>query len=285
MGEFEELLARGVQAFEEEDYERALQSFRDARAIASPPALEYNIGRTLLALNRCREASAAFDSYLEHDSLSRSERKKGNHRLEQSRDECPEPGTLEVACKPEDMTAEVWVAGHDADCPANLELEPGEYPMRVGAPGYRPNRTEIEIRPGETTREIITLEARPAPDHPNSASQSGRRVDTRITQIAGLIVGGGLISAGLGSDLTARRRIRDLERARKQNDRARIADLQKEADRAQTRTVIFYAAGGAVTLAAGAWLTADLLASDDNDARVAYEIQLRPTGIAGNIRW
>lgn len=285
MAEFEELLARGVQAFEEENYERALESFRDARAIAAPPALEYNIGRTLLALNRCRGASAAFDSYLENDSLSRDERKKGNDRLEQSRDKCPEPGTLEVACKPKGATAEVWIAGREADCPATLELEPGEHPMRVDAPRYRSKRIKVEIRPGEKTRENVTLEARPEPDPPNSASRSGRRVDTRTTQIAGLIVGGGLLSAGLGSDLTARRRIGDLERARKQEDRARIADLRKEADRAQTRTLIFYAAGGAVSIAAGGWLAADLLASDDNDARAEYEIQLGPAGIVGNVRW
>lgn len=281
MQRFKKLLATASEQYGNNQYEKALETFREAQDIAAPPTLTYNIARTLEVLDRCEKARAKIREYLDDDGLSQQKRQKGEKRLEQL-EQCRAPGSLRVECQPDEAEATVVVGERRRACPADFELDADTYEVRVEAPDYRSIDAEIEIPAGESVHHSVAL----VEIGPPEAETGGGGLfsnGARVVQFGGLFAGAALLTGGLASDLGANGRLRELRTAKTTGNAARIRELRNQGQRAKTRTAALYLSGAALTLGSGTWMAFDLAGGEQREDPSQFTLGISPRHLVA--RW
>lgn len=139
-----DLFERGVTAFDEGDYDRALELFRRSYAIRPAPLVLYNIAVTERHLGRHAEAIRHLTRYLEETENVDARREVVRSELDEISSRM---GRLVLEVEPEG--AEVHVDEVLVEQGAEpLWLSPGPHRVRVSAPGHRTSIEEIELAPG-----------------------------------------------------------------------------------------------------------------------------------------
>ena len=190
-----ELIERAVAAFEEGDYQVALDHFSTAYELVPRAEIEFNIGMCLERLGRLREAKARYEHALEGDELGPEGRARARAQLEGV---LPRLATLRVT---EPSGAEVLV-GRDDRCevPCELVLDPGTHDVVLRDGDARRSR-EVTLVPGG--EEVVRFEPEVAPAIVPPPTETPPRDDGYAPGVlsilgAGLVVAGGAGIVGFG---------------------------------------------------------------------------------------
>lgn len=281
--EFKRRLARGVEAFRRERYEAALEAFREASKIATPPSLQFKIGRALEELERCDRARHVYEAYLENDELSDEKRARGERRLDELAEVCGEEGTISVTCRPSSAEATVRVASRELGCGDRVDVEEGEHRVELQtAEGERQNRT-VEVQAGETA-DVAFRVGDSAGTEGASSTERDALSWQKTLQYGGMITGGGLLVAGLATDLSTQGRLTEIRRAERAGELERVRRLERAASAARSRTVGFYVAGGVLTVASAVWFAVDSSGERQSSATVGGA-EIRASGSGIRLTW
>ena len=283
--QFKRLMATGAKHYKAREYDQALEAFRSAEEIASPPSLKYSLGRTLQALHRCSEAEAVFQNYVSSDGLPDAKVEKGRKRLRELRRNCTPIGTLQIRCTPSDVRTMIRIADTEKTCPATFELEAGAHPVAVRAEGHRDIDITARVSGGERTTHTVTLVETGGGGVAQRRSKGDKLGWKPFAQYGGLAVGAGLIAGGLASDLGAKSRLEKLRKAEEAGDADRVQSLKQEGKTAKTRTALLYGTGAALAIGAGTWLVIDVLSKDTDSKSATAGLAVTPTSVSGFVRW
>jgi hypothetical protein len=199
-----EAFAAAERAFEEHDYELALQLFRRAQELRPHDAVRFNVAVCLENLGRFREAAIEYELAADSDQLPDEARARAREQLARTRARL---GTLVIFGAP--ASAAVNVGELTCTLPCTLALDPGEHTVVVqGARRVEERRT---IARGETVQlEVDAAEpdAPPPPEAPPSRGWNSFGVLTGIGALAAATGIGGIIGFGVTTeDLGARYRM------------------------------------------------------------------------------
>ncbi|HUQ06859.1 MAG TPA: PEGA domain-containing protein [Kofleriaceae bacterium] len=160
------LLQSGNTFYDQGAYAQALDLFRAAYARYPSTKLLFNIGKTLEAMGRHREAAATFDAYLARPDVDPARR---GEIVDLLRALEPRLGTLVFASL--DDEARVTVDGETAT-PAGrpvrvVRIDPGDHTVRVEKPGFLPFELTVSVGAGEAKNLDVRLSPEPpAPPQP-----------------------------------------------------------------------------------------------------------------------
>lgn len=157
------LFEEGVSLAKEEKWAEALARFEASRDLVERPSTLFNIGTTLMRLERPTAATGAFERFL---ALSdRSDRKAAARKmLEEAR-----AAVVEIELRIEPQSASLTVDGEVVarDGPVRkLSLDPGERKLEVRAEGYGGVTETIALPPGARLERTIALEPIAPPPPP-----------------------------------------------------------------------------------------------------------------------
>jgi hypothetical protein len=137
---------RGDEAIDAGRAAEALAAYRRAREIAPSPALEYNIGRALLAVGDFVGALEAFERY---DATAPAELKERTHRLAEIMGELrTKIATLTLTGDLEGARVTIRGAPVTTTAGAPLRLNPGAAQVRVVRVGKEPFVANVDLAPG-----------------------------------------------------------------------------------------------------------------------------------------
>jgi len=161
---------RGDDAMDANRAAEALDAYRHAQAIAPSPALDYNIGRALLAIG---DFVAALDSFEKFEREAPEELRQRTHRLGEIMKELrAKIATLTIVAPP---GARILVRGSDVKEPS-VRVNPGSVDVRVEADDHEPFTTTVTLAPGATHSLNVELRRLPTTGqltivtHPDDAS-------------------------------------------------------------------------------------------------------------------
>ncbi len=174
-----ELFRQGRALMDEQRYVDAIAAFRRVLAARESAGALFNLGLSLRALNRCREATTAFERSLVIDA-DRDRRHSAEVNLRELQG-CVATLRLEVRGQP----SEVRVDGNPIEwraSAATLSLDPGEHVVEASREGFEPVREQVSLRRGGERSLTLDAAARPLQStlviEPNSA-EAGVRLDDR----------------------------------------------------------------------------------------------------------
>ncbi len=165
VSEAKERFKKGVELFQDADYEGALVEFKAAYEAAPNYKVKYNIGTSLTKLHRYVEAKKELEAYLEEggEDISDKDRLTVQGILYEIQSLI---GSITVICNVKG--ASVLVNDADAGpCPfaSPLDVDLGEHDVEVVAEGYKPFKKTVTVPGGKAIIVDATLEAvaQPAP--------------------------------------------------------------------------------------------------------------------------
>jgi len=283
---FEALVAEGVKAFSDGEYDKAIDRFTRARVIEDQPELLFNIARCYDRKGSCQAARDNYLTYIKRDGAAPDTVKRAKDLLEKL-GECPTTGTVRLLCDPKSATATVTPNDakikltpdqQDGPC-GDRELPEGSYFISVSADGYKPVDRTVEIAVSKVELVRVNLEpsaATPPPPTNNNADSGGG-----INWLGWSLVGGGtvLFIAAIGVDVANQGVKDDLEQT-PTTDPGR-SDLESEFE---TNQALIWALGG-IGIAAAVTGTVFLItgvgssSSDEGSASMddAWSWELSPT--------
>ena len=274
--EFKERLAEGLDAYKKENYEEALEAFRHAEKIASPPLLQYNIARTFQKMGRCVDAREQYQRVMEMENVSDKYRARSKKYRGELMERCPPTGTVRITCRPKEARVTVEGAGESKACPASFELEPDSYTVTVEAEGYQASTVEVDVEWQESTERNVELVEAPT-------AQGG---DWRkYVAYGGLAVGAGLLTLGGIEEMGTAGRLERLQSAIDAGDGGRGVEVRREARASRTRAAIFYAAGGLVTAGAGTLLVYELVSGGKTAESARVQPTISPKRVGVRVVW
>ncbi|MFB6263649.1 MAG: PEGA domain-containing protein, partial [Bradymonadaceae bacterium] len=203
---------------------------------------------------------------------------------------CAEPSTVAVTCEPKQTT--LAVDGTEHACPADLQLQPGDYKLTASAEGYRTRTVELTVDAGERIDREVTLS--PTSPPAGGGTRSDRAFPAPgpvwydIVRYTALGAGLGLVAGGIASDASANRRLQKLRSARRAENWSRVDRLRSRADAARTRTAILYTTGTVLTAAGAAFLFIEHPGETDPTSaarRGRFQLTVGPTGLAAHWHW
>jgi hypothetical protein len=167
---------RGDEAIDAGRAAEALAAYRRAREIAPSPALEYNIGRALLAVGDFVGALEAFERY---DATAPAELKERTHRLAEIMGELrTKIATLTLTGDLEGARVTIRGAPVTTTAGAPLRLNPGAAQVRVVRVGKEPFVANVDLAPGRKHVLTVTL----APERATArVALSARPSSARVT--------------------------------------------------------------------------------------------------------
>jgi hypothetical protein len=178
-------------AFDEFDYQRALELYRSAYEIAPVDTLRFNIARCLERLARFREAAAEWRAVIDGPSVPEDRRATAREQLEAARSRL---GTVRIESAVH--TSAVVDRTLECELPCSLELDPGSHVVVVR--GATSEERAFDLARGD--ERVIRFEA-PAEVHPTPIEARDRGWSVSwlgVTGVAALAVGtGGAIASGL----------------------------------------------------------------------------------------
>lgn len=152
---------RGDEAMDAGRAAEALTAYRRAASLEPSPALDYNVGRALLAVGDFAGALAMFERY---ETSAPEELQRRTHRLGDVMAELrTKIATLTVVCEAASCTgARTTIRGVEAGpLPLTLRLNPGRAEVRVERRGFLPFAETVDLGPGETAGVVVTLRPEP----------------------------------------------------------------------------------------------------------------------------
>jgi hypothetical protein len=167
---------RGDEAIDAGRAAEALAAYRRAREIAPSPALEYNIGRALLAVGDFVGALEAFERY---DATAPAELKERTHRLAEIMGELrTKIATLTLTGDLEGARVTIRGAPVTTTAGAPLRLNPGAALVRVVRAGKEPFVANVVLAPGR----ILVLPVKLAPERATARlALTARPSSARVT--------------------------------------------------------------------------------------------------------
>jgi tetratricopeptide (TPR) repeat protein len=191
-----EVFAQAERAFDENDYELALELFQRAQTLRPHDAVRFNVAVCLERLGRFREALAEYDLAAQSEQLPEETRAEARRMAERTRARL---GTLHVSGPP---GARVRVGALSCEVPCSLELDPGVHSAVVEGETATTHRAEISR--GETLDLDGSAPERALPETGWSAFGVLTTIGaiTLVTGIAGTI-GFGLYTEDLGDQYVA----------------------------------------------------------------------------------
>lgn len=149
---------RGDDAMDAGRAAEALDAYRHAITIAPSPALEYNLGRALLAVG---DFAGALDAFEHYETTASDDLRRKTHRLADVLSELrSKVATLTIAAVDESGTgARVSLRGSPVgSLPiAPFRLSPGSAELRIERDGFEPFVARLELEPGRGERVDVTL--------------------------------------------------------------------------------------------------------------------------------
>ncbi|MBI5544465.1 MAG: CDC27 family protein [Deltaproteobacteria bacterium] len=290
-------MRRATEHYNAKSYEAALEELRAADALVSLPIVKFNIARCLEELGRVPEAIAAYERYLLSDDRTAG----ADKRIKTARSSVAaleaSLGTLEVTCSERGASVVIEPLTRPEPCPVRKKrVQPGEYLVKVSAPGCVPFSAMVAVAAGATVSipvQLIQLagvtgtSATPKPsaaerrEHPISATAALRSEGHEVRKTAGVALiavgGAGLVGAavfaGLGAGVNAK-----IAQANSFATRAEMENAQRTAVSVYNPAAWTCLAGGAAVLATGLalrfWPSSDVppvaVAPHDGGASVVF---------------
>lgn len=147
--------SRGDEAMDAGRAAEALAAYRRAREITPSPALDYNIGRALLAVGDFAGALEAFERY---DSTASAELKQRTHRLAEIMSELrAKIAMLTLAGDLEGARVTIRGEAVAVSPGAPIRTNPGDAVVRVERDGSQPFVANVTLAPGRTHALTVTL--------------------------------------------------------------------------------------------------------------------------------
>jgi len=200
--DFAKIVSEGMKAYNEENYDVAIEKFFEAKLLNDAPELVYNIARAYHKKGRCDLAQKHYDQFLARgDAPDKLVKKAKGHS--ESLGECPTEGTLALTCLPKD--ANVQIDGNEMGACGKFELEQGRHVLVVTAPGHKPADREVMIEPGQVEATTVSLEiaqTAPPPDEGGGFNWLGFSLVT---------VGVGLITGAIVIDVVNQENLDELD--------------------------------------------------------------------------
>jgi hypothetical protein len=187
-----EAFAAAERAFEEHDYELALERFRRAQELHPHDAVRFNVAVCLERLGRFREALDEYAQAAASPVLADTARAEAVRLAERARARL---GTLRVTGRPEG--ALVRVGALRCELPCTLELDPGVHRVLVEGPRTLEREARLE-RGGATSLEVDAAEIATSttPTGPALAASAEPTLEHHGFQAFGVLT-------ALGTSLTA----------------------------------------------------------------------------------
>ncbi|MDF3066527.1 MAG: Dihydrolipoamide acetyltransferase [Polyangiaceae bacterium] len=263
---------RGSELYEAGQYEKAVQAFMEADALAPSAPLSFNIAR---AYERLEDSSGALRWY--RDYLRRSPRAPNatevRARVAALSAKLAQTGVQQLTVVSMPVGASVIVDGRSVGVtPFTGDLALGKHRVSLDLPGYRNQTQEITLAPNAPTDLSSNLEpeAEPKPTSVPAASTDAvpdRGGGRRFGIAPWIVAGGGLATLGsaLGFELARRSHETDAENAADQ------PTFQAETDamqRDKTTARVLASVGGALFITG----TVMLIINDKDPARSAPRV-------------
>ena len=202
----EELEARGEQLAKQNDYTQAIATFKQADALQPRAAHACMIGlaymrrelwpQAELFLALCEKRAAPTDqppAWID----------EAEHQLAQKLSAARIPAVT-ITVTPANVDAKLTVSTFEPDeafAPQTIHLAPGMHVVQVTAPGYLPQRRDVEVHPAQPTTldfklvpiAVATPPTPPTPPTPETPSHLGRYVPWIVGGVGVATLGIGLI--------------------------------------------------------------------------------------------
>ena len=159
-----DLFMQGIEAFQDEDYESALQAFRLSYQLNPVASVLYNLAMCHRALVRYVESIEAFERYLE-DGGDRVSVERRQEVEELIRDMLALIGRLRLQVSPADATVEIDDSPVSPTPGGALRVSGGTHTIRVTRDGYAELVRQIDVPIGtvmEMSLELVLSESAPS---------------------------------------------------------------------------------------------------------------------------
>lgn len=283
---FDELISEAQQAFENGDYEAAVEYLIVAKAQKPEPALLLNIARSYEMLGDCRRQLAYYQTFLDDPPGNDNLISRAESALQQASGDCDDyndelSGRLSFDTSPPLATVYINGESYGATPTEAAGLSPGTHTLRFSMDGYQDHIARLQIEPGDSNIHI-DAELQPLPDdtaepvadldQPPTVDPA-EPTDFELEPIAVGLIGGGLVALSYGAIvdlwvLPQLTQIRDDATDAGEHDRA--SDMtQLRADIAVTSAAGFII-GGLLTAGGLAWIGYDYYHYDQQRQQQAH---------------
>jgi tetratricopeptide (TPR) repeat protein len=183
----------GLEEVQQSRWADALRSFERSYALAPVGATLFNLGTTLRALGRDRDARDAFDRLLErHSDLPADLRSRATTMRAES---AARVAVLSLVDLPADPRAEVSLDGaprpDDGERPLPLETDAGDHALVVEVAGYHPFRWQGRVADGARLDVPVQLE----PDRRDPREEDGGSLPLWLGVAGGAVLVAGVVLA------------------------------------------------------------------------------------------
>ncbi len=279
---FDVLVQNAQQAFEDGDYDAAIEYLIIAKYQQPEPALLLNIARSYEKLGDCRRQLAYYRTFLDDPPDDDALIERAERAIADSADDCEDfdeemTGRLSFDSTPQ--LATVYIDGESyGTTPTDAAgLEPGVHTVRLERDGYMDYTTHLDVNPAASNLEFsIELQQR-EDDQPDAAApteepllddEAAAEADDddepddsfQLNPVALGMLGGGVASLATGAalDIFVIPGIDDRRSdAREQGDDDRVDELTQQRETAAIAALSGYIVGGLLTVSSLAWIGYD----------------------------
>jgi len=254
-----QLYQKAIEAYQQEDWARAIELLRSSLALGELNLVYLNLGRALFRSGDCAGATEAYNKALTAPAVAEPPAAELRTKVETYRKELAScPGTVVLSCEPRDMKVTVDGAA-PVPCAGELMLSPGEHVL-TATNGTVSAQTRVVVE--TQRRQEVELMASGSVEPPPVVAQRGSPLVTwgLITASAG---GATLIAAAVVDQTALATAIEEYEYAITNSSEVDEIAARNDADGLQTTVLILTAAGGAVTLSGVVILAIGLLSGDE----------------------
>lgn len=196
---------KGVEFFEEEDYNAALAEFLESNRIKPNIALKYNIGICYHMTNRYTKSLKELTEYLElgKDKIPAERREEVEALVKEIQGKL---GKVVFCCSLGHVAVIVDdTEKHEVYSEQEIELDPGVHKIRIHKKGFKDFAIDVVIASGETAKKIVKLKplaGEEGAEKKETGKKKKRPKELRWLWI-GLGVGGAVVLASLGTGIAA----------------------------------------------------------------------------------
>lgn len=183
----------GRRAYQQGDYEQAIEAWKAAYELDPRPRLLYNLSQAHERYGKLQEAVAHLERYLEESPPDDPNRDRAHARLSSLRERLEHTG-IRIAGAPEG--AEIRVDGESrgrAPRPDPIPVDPGSHRVAVAHEGYETFRSQVVVTAGEQLE--VTTDMRPGDTGATGATAPRRNWGPYVLGGAGaaLVVGAAVV--------------------------------------------------------------------------------------------
>ncbi len=287
-----DLYTEGTKAFQDGQYDQAIEYFQASLQIGPLNITYLNLGRTYFKAGRCLEAKEAFNKVAASPQLSEPTPVQVLGKLKEYRqdlaNECP--GTLVVRCEPSNMRVGVDDGPLAACTDAPLELSPGKHTLTGEVEGQKTSK-DVQIVAMERTELALSVDPSakadvvpppnadppgdiaPVPTVDATDSEPSRWLEWTLVGVGAVGIAGGLFYYSLASsEFDAAERF-----ARDGQDRQAFDDAVSQSSSFKTVSIASYSLGFAAL--GGAALLYFFTGETQEPSAGRLNLGLSPTGV------